>query len=1392
MRFTIIVCILLCLRLQAQVNGNYSMLSVNDGLSQGMVFDILEGSDGFLWIATKDGLNRFDGYGFEVFAPDAFDPFSIASSEIRGLYEDSHGWLWLTYEGGIDFFLPETGQAFHLPITSPESFNGYVHSIAFLPDGTAWMECDSALWKIEATADILEKAGDANQAFPDIQYVPFSKLAVDIPAGLRFYSIFFSKDKTLLTGTSNGVYRIEQQGSRYHLIPEAMQGKQAHLIGEDHAGRLWMHTFDELWVRESRGKSFEKVRSGVTWEWYFDSDGNLWNRHRETIRKWLPEQLAAGGSPAFETPIIPDFSESPSFYFTDVEIDRSGNVWVGTSGYGLVKINPRKPKFKSYLPQITMRRFYEDPDGNLFNILSGQAFFSDKNFDRNRANPWLEKIARQLFVTALAFDHQGNCWVKSWYGEAYRIDAATKEIATYPMPGSGLFCNRNGNLLSLEADALYELNPITKQVVKHPCGMLLRWSSDAAFHSNLFYQGNGENIWALTAEGLLQITPEGAGYQFQLFQNDPADRSSLANNTVLAAAEDPLEPRRYLWVGTKGGGLNRLDLETGKFKHFTTRQGLPDNVVYGILTDGAGHLWISTNKGLCRFHVREETVKNFTAADGLQDNEFNHSSYLKTRDGTLIFGGVNGLTVFHPDSLRFNLHKPRTVFTRLWVNNEPVYLRQTPSAREGAVFLKKNSGQNYRLELSHRQNLVTFEFAALEFTNPTQNQYRYQLVRHHTFGKDAGEGWVDLDTRNSIQFANLRPGSYTFRVVGSNNDGTWGEEPAVLVFTIRPPWWASGWAYLMYALVIAAGVWAFYRYQLHRKLEARETLRLRELDDFKNRFFTNITHEFRTPLTVILGNLEIEKQEIEKLEKLENWKTGKASSVISQFLNFQISKNTLTRRSAENLLRLINQILDLAKLESNTLKINYVQGDVVSYLRYITESLHSLANAQNVMLRVDSAETEIVMDYDPERLLQIVHNLLSNAIKFTPSGGRVTMKLEIGNWEIEKFPISQFLISVSDTGCGIPPEDLPFIFDRFYQADSSVSARSANRAAGGTGIGLALTRELVKAMGGEISVESEPGKGTTFTVKLPATQSPLTPKGEPQSSQPVSIFEKISSELPGVDSPLEPVPNLLREGRGESSEGTPSIHQSTNPSILIIEDNPDVMEYLVSCLHEKYRLDFAYNGRAGIEKALETVPDLIVSDVMMPEKDGFEVCETLKNDERTSHIPIVLLTAKAGVENRIAGLRRGADVYLAKPFHREELLVNLANLLDLRKKLQAKYYNLQSPISSLQPPVTDLEDAFVQKVKTAILDRLSDPSLTVEKLSRALALSQSQLHRKLTALTGKNATQFIRAIRLARAMELLKTGDMNVSEVAYAVGFDDPKYFSRVFGEEFGMPPSKI
>ncbi len=1335
---TILLFLLLCTyKLYSQTNPNYQLLTTADGLSQGMVFDLLQSRDGFIWIATKDGLNRYDGSRFKVFSPDPFDPFAIGSSDVQQIFEDSRGWIWVTLLDGIDVLDPVSGRFYHVKQADKKFLIGWKENITETPDGTIWLPDNDRIWKISPQKDLLAKAANQGSAViePDCKAIPLSNVSGWSGEPLEVKLLHFTKGKELLVGTNHGLFRLDPTSEQ--ILPEPLlPDYNIEYLAEDKTGHILVQARQNnsnIWTLMLEGKVLYNRGSSPSIYFanpIFDDSEHFWayTWTNKTIQKWETSKFFNNGVPELEIPPGVLHLENGGYGCTDFMVDKSGIVWVGTSGYGVVKINDKGQKFKTALPGNAHRLIYEDPNGALYTGSFPFKKFLSKSFDHSVPNTDLPLFAANDKPTSLALDPAGNMWwMRKDGNQIYHMDAATKVKTAFPFEGVVVICDRNGKLVSVNEKGLHQFDPATRTSQHFPFEKPQKRLSE---NSYFLYEDSEGTVWIFGFEGLIKATPNLATYRYKQYLNDPADRNSLSINHVLSVCDDPLEPSRYLWVGTKGGGLNRFDKQSGKFKKYDKEQGMPDNVVYGILaqdrpkgSQSPGFIWMSTNKGLCHFDVRAETTKNFTIVDGLQDNEFNSASYLKTKDGYLIFGGINGINVFHPDSLRFNEHLPQTHIVGMQVNNQPLDI----------------SGKS-SITLSYNQNLLNFEFAALEFTNPAQNQYRYQLV-----GVD--KDWVSLGNKNSIQFANLAPGTYTFKVTGSNNDGFWSEQPAEIRFTIRPPWWANWLAYGLYFLLAAAGVWWYYQYLLRQRFSEQEKLRLKELDDFKSRFFTNITHEFRTPLTVMLGMSD----QLAKEEKDEPKR----------------NKLNLIKRSGENLLRLVNQILDLAKLESNALKINYIQGDVLAFIRYIAESLHSLANAQNLILRVESDQAKIVMDYDPERLLQIVHNLLSNAIKFTPSGGKVALRANReGPW---------LHLSVTDTGAGIPADELPHLFERFFQAKNQEHAK-----AGGTGIGLSLTRELVKAMGGEISVESKLGVGSTFLVKLPMTNN--------------SAFEEKSVVIDrsAIDRVTWSHPvNSASVNNDPQSEGLTSSQTLITQTVLLIEDNPDVIEYLDVCLKDQYNLDFAYNGKAGIEKALETVPDLIVSDVMMPFKDGFEVVETLKNDERTSHIPIVLLTAKADVQSRLTGLRRGADAYLSKPFHQEELLVTLENLLESRRKLQLKYQQIVLSTEAPQLAEPDSEDSFLQKVRAVVEQNLSDADFEMPQLERALGMSRSQIFRKIKALTGKSPSLFIRSIRLHHGKQMLLSTTLTVSEIAYEVGFTSLNYFSDAFFEEFGERPMK-
>lgn len=642
------------------------------------------------------------------------------------------------------------------------------------------------------------------------------------------------------------------------------------------------------------------------------------------------------------------------------------------------------------------------------------------------------------------------------------------------------------------------------------------------------------------------------------------------------------------------------------------------------------------------------------------------------------------------------------------------------------------------ITLPYHQNDLTLEYVGIHFDNPEKITYQYKMEGVH-------EDWVKVGTERTARFNNLKPGNYIFKVKAANADGVWNEKPTALAILILAPWWWTWWSKLFYLIAASIGIYTFYQFQLKRRLEAEETRRLQELDTVKTKMYTNITHEFRTPLSIIQG----------MTEELEGNEKAKAA----------------IQRNSFNLLNLVNQMLDLSKLEAGNMPLRLVQSDVINYLSYLTESFHSLAATKKISLHFLPKISVLYMDYDPDKLMKIMINLLSNAIKFTEKGGNVYVQVE----EVEKSGLirpakkqSQLAIQIKDTGIGIESDELPNIFDRFYQVDGT-----STRKGEGTGIGLAYTRELVKILKGQIKVASEQGKGSVFTVMLPINRNASM------------IFPDATKELihkAGIE-----------QGFTEKSIDTTK-NDTTLPLVLIVEDNRDVKEYLFTCLNQQYQLTFAADGAEGIEKAIQLIPDIILSDVMMPKKDGLELCETLKKDHHTSHIPIILLTAKADLDAKVRGLQKGADAYMAKPFSKEELLVRMTQLIQLRKELQARFSDgvIKLDARKVANAKYSLEIQFIEKVNKIIVANLDSESFDSSELSKAVNMSSSQLYRKLKAITGKSIAIYIRYQRLLKAKELLETTDKTVSEITYLVGFKELAYFSRCFSEEFGIAPSRM
>jgi signal transduction histidine kinase/ligand-binding sensor domain-containing protein/DNA-binding response OmpR family regulator len=1323
-------------------------ISVEQGFSSSQVTSIAQDKNGFLWFGTWKGLNRYDGYEFKVFRHDPKSPASLSDGGIFALLSDQSGGLWVGTSTGLDRFDETTETFTHYvfenkdPATKAQNNN--VFYLCEDRQGNVWAGCRYGLHRVEPkTGKTTSYANNPND--------PVSL------SDSRVRALHIAADGTLWVGTAKGLNRFDPGSGKFHrFFPDSLffnikDGKDGALFLATRSGEYFFNPATSNILVKCKPEEYPPVfvdkNDGASW--FFSKNG-------------LTKRWADGRSEEFTySPNNHDGLNSANINL--VFQDREGSIWICTDN-GLNLLTPDAFRFRHFKHRPNdLNSLSHDVVLCVFEGRDGAIWLGTMGGGLNRLDPKTGSVRRYPFdvpdsprstssgnIFRVVEDFTGTLWVGLLDKGLDRLD-----------PKTGTFSHHRWNDIRDMVSYFYESKDSVLWIGHQ--GGVSRFDRESGDFGFAHYAPEAKKqgglgvvtgiledhtgAWWVCSNGYYLNRFDPRTMKYERYLPNPSDSCSIRSDNIQAIYEDR---KGRLWVGTMTG-LDRYDRKTGRFTHFGLEHGLPDLVIGHLLEDGAGRLWLATGKGIARYDEAANRFYSYDKTDGLSSNE--SWDFIKSPStGAFLLATADGLTMFHPDSLRPNPTPPPVVFTRFTRYD----VRENETVEEPGI-----SGKT-AVTLSPHEKIFTVEFAALSFRKTEKNRYAYLL---EGFNKN----WVPLGSKREVSFTHLDPGTYTLRVKASIGDPDshrgWNETGASLKIIILPPWYRTWWAYLAYAALLAAAIYFVFKMlknkwllKMELEMEHREAERLKELDAAKTRLYTNITHEFRTPLTVISGMAEqIREHPAETL--------GAGVDMI--------------KRNSQYLLRLVNQMLDLRKLEVGKMPVDMVNGDVLPFLRYLLESFHSLANSKNIQLHFETELQLLEMDFDADKLQKIVSNLLSNALKFTPVGGKVTLFAGLRNEErgmishVGSTPITHpsfFVLTISDTGIGTPPEKLPFIFDHFYQVDDTHS-----RPGEGTGIGLALTKELVNLMGGTIEVESTPGAGSVFTVMLPLTQH--AEKRQPAFEGEMHEAAVLPMATNGTDStPVEPT--------------------SQRPTVLLIEDNTDVVSYLKTCLQENYNLRAAPNGRLGLAQALETIPDLILSDVMMPEMDGYELCKTLKNDVRTSHIPVILLTAKADVDSRLEGLDCGADAYLPKPFEPRELSLRIRKLLELRQKMQAHYIALATgqpmyPAGISPQTIETKEGAFVQKIRDIIEQHLDNTQFSTEELGKQTAMSRSQLHRKLTALTGLSPNHFIRHIRLKNAQRRLLETEETIAEIAYAMGFSDPGYFTRVFKQEFGMAPGE-
>ena len=1369
---------------------SFKHLTADDGLSNNQILDVIQDKTGFIWFATQDGLNRYDGYNFKVYRHVQGDSTSISNNSTWALFEDISGYLWIgTKSGELNRFDPSTESFKHWKIKSDIIKENSINSIFEDSKGAIWLGTySSGLYRFDPVTEKIENWKNTpekpnlltNNYITAILEDQQGNLLVSSYIGLNKFNYGTSKNEFIhffnnpnnsnsltdniiwsLTkseinpdeiwiGTSNGLTKYNSSTGFFTQIkiynPQKLQfGNSAGNVIEEITGNenyLWIDSYSGL-IRFNMvtGQQIryvadeEKPNSLISNQInkiISDRTGVMWVATQNGVSSLSPK------SGKFNNLSFVGFDELGSELLKNKSITaiaqtENKTIWFGTTE-GLYYLTEASKK-------SDFRKFQHSENIHIWSLTAGQddqlwigtygsglmkLDLNDMKLKPIEITHPRFRTQSVLFNKSLHRDIEGNLWIGYWGLGLAKFDPKTNHIAVWQN-------DRNNSSSSLSHNDVW-----------------------------VIYSDSKGRLWIGTNGGglnLLVDEKEGKFVNWMIDENNPKGFSS---NNIYAVIESAVgknsitSSETVLWIGTSNG-LNKVVIQQqdlsdlsqikAEITSYTVEDGLNDNVIHSIIEDQSGNLWLSTSTGISLFDIEKKSFTNFTKADGLIGGDFNSNSSFKNDEGLIFFGGVKGLNYFQPDQISLSKYIPEPIITNFYIFNEAVQIGSGSP-------LKKSINQSDEIILSYDQNVFSFEFAALDFNSPQSIQYEYMME-----GFD--EDWIESGTRRFVTYTNLSSGKYSFKVKSTNADGVWVDNTKSLSVVIGSPWWATGWAYAIYIIIIITGLYTIRRFELNRtrlkniiRMREFEANKQKELDETKSRFFANLSHEFRTPLMLIKGPIE---------QLMEDKSNGK-----------NLQRYRMIYRNTQNLQSLIEQLLELSQLEAAAIPVKAKQENIISTLKGLLYSFESLAQDKNITLSFNSKENSILAWFDKDKLEKIINNLLSNAFKFTNDGGRIDVDVEKQSVDSREF----LQIRVTDSGIGIPKVKLDKIFDRFFQVDDS-----SQRAFGGSGIGLALVKELVELHRWEIFVASEAGKGSEFTLKIPLWDYLV-------ENQKIKSEIIDTSELIEVGSyrQAELTENNLGEVNADDQTDSITIHDL--PSILLVEDSQDVRLYLYDLLKSDYTIYQAINGKEGISIAQEKMPDLIISDIMMPEMDGMEFCRRIKTDWLTSHIPVILLTAKASGESKIEGLETGADDYLTKPFSSRELFVRIKNLLEQRKRLREKF----SKAEDLKPAETTpnpLDEEFLQKAFALIEKNLDDVNFDNDTFAKEMFLSRMQLHRKLQAITGQTPGDFIRTFRLKRAAQLLKENRLPVTQIAFEVGYSSPSQFTRAFTKQFNCTPSE-
>lgn len=1314
----------------------FKHLEVSDGLSNNSVNTICKDRDGFMWFGTATGLNRYDGYTFKIYQHAENDPESLPDNYITDIVEMPDGRFWINTARGYVLFDKEQD--------------------CFITDVTGFMKN-------------LESGGVPEQVFVD------------------------REGNTCLSVAGEGCYRYKEGGKATffsyveHSLPEYGVTQIAEcsdgllliyntglLVCLDHATLAIKWKFDEIKKYIPAGKTIE-------FSLFVDRDNCIWAYSLMGI--WAYDC----GTKSWRTDLTAIWSSRPDVIIHAVAQDIEGRIWVGKDYDGIDVFEKETGKVTSLvahddngrsLSHNTIYDLYADRDGIMWvgTYKKGVSYYSESIFKFNMYE-WGD-------ITCIEQADENKLWLGTndhgillWNRFTGKAEPFWRDAERQlPNPVVSMLKSKDGKLwVGTFNGGLYCMNGSQVRSYKEGVGNALA----------------SNNVWALVEDdkGRIWIASLGGGLQCLepssgTFETYTSNNSALLENNVtsLCWGDD-----NTLFFGTANQGVGMMDMRTREIKKVQGQSGsmkMSNDAVNHVYKDSRGLIWIATREGLNVYDVRrhlfldlspvaeakgsfivaitEDQERNmwvstsrkvirvtvasdgkgsylfdsraYNSEDGLQNCDFNQRSIKTLHNGIIAIGGLYGVNVFAPDHIRYNKMLPNVMFTGLSLFDEAVKVGQSYGGR---VLIEKELNDVENVEFDYKQNIFSVSFASDNYNLPEKTQYMYKL---EGFNND----WLTLPLGvHNVTFTNLAPGKYVLRVKAINSDGYVGMKEATLGIVVNPPFWMSWWAYLLYTIGLVV-VFFLARYRMlkrerekfHLQQIENEVAKNEEINNMKFRFFTNVSHELRTPLTLIISPLE-----------------GMLKETTDEL---QSTRLQLMYRNAQRLLHLVNQLLDFRKGEMSTHQLSLSEGDIISYVHSVCNSFLLMADKKHIQFSFFSGIDTFSMAFDADKVGKIVMNLLSNAFKFTPEGGRVTVMIE----HVAGTP-DMLEIKIADTGIGISDVDKEHIFERFYQADHKGVEETT-----GNGIGLSLLRDFVTLHEGEVKVFDNIGTGSVFVIQFPVKHVETQVQLPPETG--ISIGEEEDKEI--------------KEETREETE------RKDFPLLLIVDDNEDFRIFMRYSLELRYRVKLAVNGNEAWEMMQEELPDLVISDVMMPQMDGNELCRLIKQDKRTAYIPVILLTARQNTEAKLEGLQTGADDYVTKPFNMTILVLRIRKLIEL-----SRYHRVTQGMIDPAPSeivITSLDEKLIEKAIKYVEDNMSRTELSVEELSRELGMSRVHLYKKLLQITGKTPIEFIRVIRLKRAAQLLRESQLHVSEVAFEVGFNNPKYFSRYFKDEFGVLPS--